>query len=369
MIKFWASQMPRVVHCPGSFQLAAKYKGAQVWEAQEGQAAHAVAARCLNTTMDAVAFQGQTVQKFIVDAEMVRAITQYVSTCRDVVQTGDTTDAGVETKHKAYDGNIVLSCGVDFWAFNSTTQELTVIDFKYGHGWVEVFENWQLLAYAVSILEKAMASGYTPRQVRLGIVQPRANHPDGPVRWWTFNGELLRNYRNNLFQNMREATLENPPTISGPHCRYCDALLHCHTMEQALALCLDVAGQGGNSDATDPEVEAWELMIIEKAIKMLGYKKAALETVIFERLKAGGKAVGFETVNTWSALSWNVDAVAVGKLSGKDLRQEEKPITPTQAMDRGILTEAEVKSMAGRKQTGLKLKPINLERVRRILNG
>jgi hypothetical protein len=367
-MKFHASKMPRVVYCPGSAQIESRYKDVSVWEAQEGTAAHDVGARCLNTGTDAVALQGQTVQGFIVDVEMVRAVSLYVGTCREILETGFSTSAGVETRHQASEGPNTLGCAVDFWSFDAVAGVLYVLDFKYGHGWVEAFENWQLLAYAVALMEKAMESGYVPKEVRLGIVQPRANHPDGPVRWWKFNGELLRNYRNNMFQAMRQATIENPPTISGPHCRYCRGLLHCHTMDAALAICMDVAGRSGDS-IKDPDAEAWELMLIEKAIKTLGYKKAALETAIFERLKTGGKAQGYETTNTWSALAWDVDAIAVGRLTGKDLRQEEKPITPTQAIDRGILTEAEAKKMAGRKQTGLKLRPINLERVRRILNG
>ena len=251
-MKFHASKMPRVVFCPGSHQIESRYKGVKVWEAQEGTAAHDVGARCLNTQTDAVAFQGQTVQNFIVDAEMVRAVALYVGTCRDVLETGYTSDSGVETKHQAHEGENVLSCGVDFWAFDGTAHVLTVIDFKYGHGWVEEYENWQLLNYPVTIMDKALATGYTPKEVRLGIVQPRANHPDGPVRWWTFNGELLRNYRNNIVQAMRDAAIEGAPTCTGTHCRYCTGVLHCDTLESALAVCMDVARRSGDT-VMDPD--------------------------------------------------------------------------------------------------------------------
>lgn len=167
---------------------------------------------------------------------------------------------------------------------------------------------------------------------------------------------------------MREAALPNAPTVTGPHCRYCNGILHCHTFDAALAICMDVAGRSGDG-TQDEDAQAWELKLIEKAVRLLNYKKVAIETEIFERLKAGGHAQGYETINTWSALTWNGDAIGAGDLLGKDLRQDAKPITPTQAIDRGILTEKTVKTLASRKQTGLKLKPINLERVRRILKN
>ena len=68
----------------------------------------------------------------------------------------------------------------DFAAYNEELRKLWVIDYKFGAGVaVEVEDNEQLLTYVLSVID---TYGFRPETIELTIVQPRAYHPDGPVR-------------------------------------------------------------------------------------------------------------------------------------------------------------------------------------------
>ena len=51
-----------------------------------------------------------------------------------------------------------------------------------------------------------------------------------------------------------------------------------------------------------------------------------------------------------------------------DLRKPESAITPTQAIDRGLLDEKMIKKMASRKPGGLKLKRRSEEQIKALLD-
>jgi hypothetical protein len=101
---------------------------------------------------------------------------------------------------------------------------LTIGDLKYGRNVVEVPGNLQLLCYLVG----AVALHGPRPKYRLAILQPRARHPDGPIREWWIADEDLQ-----AFQVKLEKAIDanyNPksqPTV-GEYCRkFCKALGTC----------------------------------------------------------------------------------------------------------------------------------------------
>jgi len=359
--------MGRVVHCPGSCRLQARYERKENLAALEGTAAHGLAAACLTENTKPVDYLGQEIAPGVIaDAEMVRAVTLYVDTCRQYMGA----EYGIEKSHTFEDttnGN-TLSGTPDLWAFDQAESTLRILDLKYGFGWVEVFENWQFLSYAALICMGGRFENYWPTTIELIVVQPRANHPDGPVRKWRFPAVELRNYADRLFNAMGLAAQESPTTHSGDHCRYCAALCDCHSAGAATGAALDYSGTAGILEQT-PDSIAWELSAIERALPMLKQRQVALEETAMQMVKTGQIVPGYETRQVYGSLAWNVDAIQAGDALGVDLRQDPKPITPTQTIQRKLLTEPMVKQFAARKPGAFALKKINMKAIRSIVNG
>lgn len=115
---------------------------------------------------------------------------------------------------------------------------LTVADLKYGRGVVEVESekdgfNPQLMIYLVGAVEK-----YGPREAyRLVILQPRAHHPDGPIREVYLSHLALVEFKVHLLKAL-EANYLKGSLVAGDHCRkWCRALAICPAVkEQAISI-------------------------------------------------------------------------------------------------------------------------------------
>lgn len=105
---------------------------------------------------------------------------------------------------------------------------LTVADLKYGKGLVEAPENYQLLIYLLAAVRKFG----TRKKYRLVILQPRANHFDGPIREWTFGQNTLDAFRIVIGEAIHQNYNRGTPTV-GAHCRkYCKAQGSCPALAE-----------------------------------------------------------------------------------------------------------------------------------------
>lgn len=298
----------------------------------------------------------------IPDAEMREAVALYAEVC------GRYPGGHVEARMELpFIDSGTLRGTADFWALDS--EALTVIDFKYGHGWVEVLENIQLLAYAV-LIWMTRINCWTPGIVRLMVVQPRANHPDGPVRTWEFNGELLRNYYNILSGHMAAASVPEPVTVAGEYCRYCRAITDCHTNRRAAWELTGTAFEPAEqSELTDTGLST-ELSATRAAVDLLTHRLTALEALTESRLKTGSVIPGYRMIQTTSPLSWDVgDPVQAARDINVDISAPIKPWTPTQVIQKKLLTREQVGVMASRKAGGMKLKKDDINFARRIIEN
>lgn len=357
---FRASGMGRIVACPGSYRIEKQQPDKSGAAAKLGTFAAAVAARCLLGGGPLSNQLGYIDGEHIVDADMIHHLALYVDHVRE------------ELGHPVIEAPMSMEiCGhtlsgtPDAWG--STADRLTVTDLKYGHGWVEAEDNWQLLSYA--LLVNHMSGWYGWKSVRLEIVQPRANHPDGPIRAHEFHGDLLRNEINILKGAMDAACMDGAPTRTGPHCRYCRGLLGCNTAEQAASYTLDIAGTNGSQPVGVPEALA-HMELIALAAKRLEHRRVALEEFIMTKASQGEPVPGYEYRQTVGPLAWNMDPQAVidaATVFGADVAQPANPVTPTQVINRKLLPPETVKALASRKSGGMKLTKINLKRIRRLL--
>lgn len=100
---------------------------------------------------------------------------------------------------------------------------ITIADLKYGRGVVEVNRNPQLMAYLFGAVQKFGRRN----RYRLTILQPRAWHPDGPIRSYEVSGDDLEVFAFEL-QEAIEANYGNGKLYAGSHCRYyCEVFGRC----------------------------------------------------------------------------------------------------------------------------------------------
>jgi hypothetical protein len=228
----------------------------------------------------------------------------------------------------------------DYWRYILETylKLLKVIDYKYGHRFVEVFEHYQLIAYCAGIARFLNLPPDFP--VMLVIVQPR-NYTHGPVREWkTTVGEIYRICAETIAPRVKLALGPNPPTVTGRHCLDCRARHVCRTLAVETASLVDYSHTAEVQDLS-PEAVGQELRILKEAIKRL----EARYTGLYEH--ASNLARNGQRINHWGLepgagrLKWKEGATpdtlaAMGDLFGVNLRKPLAVITPTQAKEAGI---------------------------------
>jgi hypothetical protein len=233
----------------------------------------------------------------------------------------------------------------DLWGVNGRV--LHVLDYKFGHDAVEVFENWQLIVYTALILA-ALDLPDLHTAVHLTIVQPRGYHREGPVRhWYLPQASDLRAYWN-ILRAAADAAEQDPKGTPGTHCRHCPGRHSCQALQSATWLSVDKKGDAIPNELTPNEL-AYELREVRRAIKMLQARATGLEAQAESHLMAGTRVPGFAMQPNKPRERWIVPVEQVkqyGRAFGLALTKEE-PITPQQARDLGA-PEAIVNALSER---------------------
>jgi hypothetical protein len=344
------------MHCPASCLLEQPYPKTHHPSADEGTAAAKLAEWDINNNVDPRGAIGTLVEGIVVTDEMAQYVMDYTAYCRAIG--GICCKAEAEGRFDVIDHTVTGTS--DFICYNHPV--FHVVDLKYGFGWVYPENNWQEIAYAI------MHCPPTATSVMLHIYQPRAHRPGGPAHTWEFNAELLRNYRNQIQNQTGVAALPNAPAVSGDHCRYCRAIIDCTTNQRSAGECMDVSLR---SDAAVPAPIdiALELERIQVALDRLKHRATALEAHGISLIQSGTGIPGFEARPSVGDLQWTIDAIKGGDEMGVNLRAPEKPITPTQARDRKLIDASMLPLMTKREQKGFKLKRVDMDAIRRIING
>lgn len=313
----------RWMACPGSARLSAGIETTSSVFADEGTAAHELAAHCLMVDRDAhhwrdwfIDIDGRDyAQKFLqapggprsfkVTGEMVDAVQMYVDVVKDIFRDAD--DSEIEQRvdlSPIIEG--VYGTG-DAIAYMAGTRRVVVCDFKYGRGVaVDVQENEQLLMYALGITQRYHNRGVDGAD--LIIVQPRAPHRDGPIRRWST--DLLGLYEHAIAARKAAALAAQPdaPLVAGSHCKFCPATAVCPA---AWAAVLDIIGDPMADPTTyDPAELAAKL---KRAPQVADWLRA-LEQFGHREAMAGRVPAGFKLVGKRAIRKWKDDSAAVSVL-------------------------------------------------------
>ena len=169
----------RWMRCAGSIVLEAAYPDKSSKYADEGTAAHEVAAMALTSGVDPAAYVGRRIEvgteTVEVDHDMADYVRTYVERVREMAKGGtlmveqrvDLSNAFGEESGGTADAVIITSDG-----------ELIVVDLKFGRGvQVDAQDNEQLQSYALGAW-MLYSIAYDIANVRMVIDQPRKNHYD-----------------------------------------------------------------------------------------------------------------------------------------------------------------------------------------------
>lgn len=233
-----ASGAYRWMACPGSPRMEAGRPGSSSTYAREGTAAHDLAERALAHKKDPEFWLGEVinvpykedgeekVDRIVVTEEMCEAVQVYVAHVR-ALAVDDHRELHLEQRVslERLGPPEPMYGTADAIIWDAEERHLFVDDYKHGKGVVvEVEGNPQPLYYALGAVLKI---GKKPKKITMQIIQPRAFHPDGPIRSHTISYEELIEFKNELMDAADATTAEDAPLVVGDHCKFCKALAVC----------------------------------------------------------------------------------------------------------------------------------------------
>ena len=345
------------IDCHGAPKLQALYPEDRDSEAaREGTAAHWARAEVLNGR--AVAVGQVTDDGFVLTEAMVEAAENSLRRVQALIERHGEQPVMYVEQYLRID-RVHESCAgtVDLALYFPTARVLHVEDFKFGHGWVEVFENWQLICYTAGLLQLLNLEGRTnDLTIVLAVEQPRAFHPDGPYRTWQTTPAELRPYVARLNAAARAVMGDDPQLVVSDSCRYCLARHACPALQANGLESIDRSRSAVPFDLP-PHALGIELADIRAAIKALQARETGLAGQAEALLTRGERVPFWSLERKPGPLEWVVptdQVLALGAIIGKSLAKPTAPITPTQARDAGLSMEL-VEGFAQRKAGAPKL--------------
>lgn len=235
----------------------------------------------------------------------------------------------------------------DVWGLSTVTGNVTVIDYKFGHRFVDEFENLQLISYALGVLNRArlvgqLSAGQLDQTVvfDLTIVQPQCYQGGSPVRTWTVEGAHLRGFANILSAAAHDATQSDPRSRTNSECGFCAGRHACAALQQASYESAEIAMQSAPAELP-PEAASLELAMLQTASDRLAARVDGLTQVVIANLNSGLPAPHHEMRRGSGRVQWEIpdeEVIAFGQSVGVSL---DKPgvITPLQAVKKGMAQE------------------------------
>lgn len=304
--KFGASNAKRRMACPGSLNAEAPFPDESSPYAELGTAAHELGEFCLvNGHEDAFAFIGEEHNGHKVDDNMARAVQVYI----DHIRATALLEPSLCRYEKRFsldklDPPMPMFGTADCIIYGKESGTLYVLDYKHGQGVaVEVEDNAQLKYYALgAILE--IGNKAPVNKVITVVIQPRAMHPDGPVRSYSYSRDEIMDFGTELIDAAHESLKPDAPRIAGDHCKFCKAAGTCSALRNdALAVAQDEFGAVKDiNDLTPAEVADYleKVPLIEEWIKSLRRHANYI-------LESGNALPGYKLVEKRPTRRWRVE--------------------------------------------------------------
>jgi hypothetical protein len=355
------SILDRIVGCNGSVALCAQIPAEpETDDEAEGHAAHWVALTMAMQMGQPVPLGSKAPNGVEVDQEMIDGGRIYTEALEGFPGTGEQTIriARIHAEH--------CYGTPDFYQYSDVRRTLRIVEYKYGHKYVEVFRNWQMMSYASGVMDLLKLDD---QQTILDfvLVQPRWYHRDGPIRRWTVEATAIRPYINDAATAAEAALSSHAVCKTGNHCEFCPARHRCGTLHAAVGNIVDFVGQR-DLMSQSPDDVGRELRILHIAAKRLNARITGKETQALELMKQGKRVPFYKTDSTNPHVKWIksvAEIEALGMIYGKKLIKDPEPITPRQAIMLGI-DAAVIDGYSQRPHGSTKLVPDSTENASKV---
>lgn len=342
--------------CAGSAKLAGLFAlDIERSEARkEGTAAHKVIEMLASgeTVKDGML----TDEGYAIDESMIEGAQLFLET----VGAGATHETKVDCS-AVMDGLIAYP---DAFRYDRDTATVHIWSYKYGHSFVDAFENAQMLVEASGMLQ------HEPAKFVFTVVQPRCYHAE-TVRSWEVDADTYRDQWLPMLRDAAVETQEDDPSVeTGNHCALCPARHACKALQQVAATAIDastiVDGSMLSGDALGTE-----LSVLHSAVKRIEDRIKGLEEQAVHELEQGRPILGYELKQSYGHTDWTIEkdkVIALGDVLGIDLRKPAAPVSPSQAKKLGF-EEKTLEGITQRPFRGAKLKPLDLKKMKGVFDN
>ena len=326
------SSAARTHQCPGSVRMAQQFPKPPTPESMEGDAAHWVAAQMVAGV--AVNANDVAPNGIVVNDDMLEGGELWMNHIngRNHPLTGDIETRLPPSQYLHPDNwgtpdHATIAPGIIY-----------IDDYKYGHKYIDVFRNWQLMNYAELYLSHLGVNGDRDQyiDVCMTIVQPRCYHKDGPIRSWTIKACELRPYVNILRSKFEEALSPNPPCYTGPECEYCPARHACPALAASASNAMQMAYESTPLTMT-PQAIGLEIRMLRRAQGQLKARLTGLEEQALSLMTKGAHVPYCRLDRGQARTIWKnpQEARYMAELMGVKI---DKPdvMTPKQAIKAGL---------------------------------
>lgn len=339
-----ASRLERVLYCGGSFEMEQPLAApAPTQDQRDGDAAHEAAQMLLTGQVNAADLVGRKMSNGVfVTQDMIDHVEEYVTHV-----TGWTGFESDMTAVVRYEHESTIACRTD--AFNVTDNMVEVADLKFGWRLVEVYPNFQMIAYAIAARQLfPHATTY-----RLTIAQPRPYHQHGTLRSHDMTADQVDEYALRIAQVIEA---RDPKTLkTGNHCRYCRAYDDCAAVNSAVFNAVDVAVRTDLSPR-GPKALSQCVTDLRRAKELIDECLNVVEDQAISTIEGGAYVPGYSIAPSLGNYAWTagLTAEAVQAATGIDPRAD-KMVSPAQLKKKGANADI-VKALTHRPNLGFKLK-------------
>jgi hypothetical protein len=303
----------RWMACPGSINLIDSLPDADRDQtspyAAEGTAAHNLAEDALQVNGRCADFVGRVYEvdghEITVDADMADAVQEYVTRVQRA--------RGPHALHieqqfdlSALNPPCPMFGTADAAIWNADNRVMDVWDLKFGRGVVvEAQDNPQLLYYALGAV---LALKVRPDLIRVHIVQPRADHPEGPHRQAEYTWDDLLAFRRELMDAAHATLADDAPLQAGDHCRFCPAKAVCpEQYNNAVAVAqieFDVPAEQTVTLLAPEQLSQDQILTVLDKAPMIEDWFASIRAHVQSRLESGEEVPGWKLVPKRAMRRW-----------------------------------------------------------------
>jgi hypothetical protein len=249
----------------------------------------------------------------------------------------------------------------DFLAYDEKSKTVIVHDYKYGQTPVDIETDLQTVIYAFAAFPLAESAA-------VSIEQPRSFGEKRSTR--IYDAAAYRKIQIYAHGVLFDASYEDAKLIPGAHCAKCPARNLCPSVNYNALNLAESAQKYPVMNESDSSEMSRELSFLTRVKTLVDARIDALKDEITHRIKFGERVFGYTLESASSRLEWTIAKERIQELAttyGVDLFKPQEPLTPLQAVKKGIPLD-EMKKHTVKKWGALKLREITQEEISKKLN-